>query len=122
MQKKPDQGLIEAIRKAVQQRMSELQLSQAQLADEAGISRSALNELFKKTRLPGCAVLIKLADRLDLSLDDLVGRRRKELDEVLGDAGIRELLVSLAGRSPGERAEILRFFQESLEKRNVSTE
>jgi len=120
MQKKPDAELIEKIRGAIQLRMAELGLSQAQLADEAGINRSALNELLKKSRLPGVSVLLKLANRLRVGVDFLLtGGQPPEFANLLSNAEMKEVLVLLSGLGEDERAAALHTFKGSLVQRQA---
>lgn len=58
--------------------MRDREWSMKHIADKAGISDTTLgNYMTGRTKSPGMDVLIKLADALDMSLDELVGRKRK---------------------------------------------
>lgn len=50
-------------------------LSQADLAKRIGIVQSAISQVLNTDRLPRVEILAKLADELDVGIDDLLGRR-----------------------------------------------
>lgn len=89
-------------------RMEELGISQAQLADEADIKRSALNEVLNKNRLPGCDFFMKVAERLGVSIDYLVGRGQEEAIEVLlKEIPTKRLLAAFAALDLDKREHFL---------------
>ena len=49
-------------------------IRQTALADEAGIARTALSRYENDKQYPGALILITLADILDVTLDEYVGR------------------------------------------------
>jgi transcriptional regulator with XRE-family HTH domain len=115
MQTKPDQELIEKIRAAVQLKMRELGLAQSQVADEAGVSRSMLNELLKKNRLPSVSLLMKVAERLGVGVDFLLsGGEVQDIDVAVNDADIKDLLLKLASLDPLEKVDALKALQDCL--------
>ena len=55
----------------------EIPMTQAGLAKETGLTADWISHYETGKRLPSLPNLIKLADALDLTLDDLVGRNLK---------------------------------------------
>jgi transcriptional regulator with XRE-family HTH domain len=51
-------------------------LTQAELGKLAGLEPSAVSHFEVGRRAPSCASLIRIADALDASIDDLFGRRK----------------------------------------------
>lgn len=49
-------------------------LSQIELAERAGITQSTLSNYENGKREPGVSILIRIAEELDVSLDELAGR------------------------------------------------
>jgi transcriptional regulator with XRE-family HTH domain len=108
MQKKPDPILLETVRMRIRLRMEELGISQAQLADGADIKRSALNEVLNKNRLPGCDFFIKIAERLEVSIDYLVGRGQEAIIEVLlKETSTKRLLAAFSALDNDKREHFL---------------
>ncbi|SON55456.1 putative transcriptional regulator [Hartmannibacter diazotrophicus] len=70
-------------------------LSQAALAREAGISPSYLNLIEAGRRDVGGALLIRLASRLDLAIDELTGARDQRLLQDLAEAAADPLIGDL---------------------------
>lgn len=56
-------------------------LTQAEVADRAGISRSYYADLETERYNPTLETLVKLAPILDLSLDDLAKKMTEEIEE-----------------------------------------
>lgn len=54
--------------------MSDSRLSNKQLAIEIGVSQSQLSHMIHNERIPYIDILIKMADRFNVSIDWLVGR------------------------------------------------
>jgi len=110
MQRKSDPVLIEIIRTRIRLKMEELGISQAQLADEAGVSRSRLNELLRKDRLPGCDFLIVIAERLGVSIDYLLGKDR-EISAV--SLPVKRLLAAFAALDLVQKERVLANIEET---------
>lgn len=49
-----------------------LGLTKSELSDIAGVTRSAIIEIEKGTRIPGAIILYKLSRALQCSIDDLI--------------------------------------------------
>ena len=98
--------------------MAELGLNQAIVADEAQISRSALNEVLNKDRMPGCDILVRIADRLDVSMDYLMNRRNYEIEAGLEDATLARLFNDFAALSHDEKEYVLTII-DGLGKKNL---
>lgn len=47
-------------------------MSQQELSDETGLSRSAISRYINKQKMPGLKAVINIAYALDCSLDDLI--------------------------------------------------
>ena len=58
--------------------------SQAQLADLVGVTPSAVSSYETSERQPSCAVLIKIATRLNVSTDYLLGLNKQEVVNISG--------------------------------------
>lgn len=56
-------------------RREEYDLTQSELAKRIGVTPSYVNYVESGTRIPSVPVLIKLADALNVSIDELVGRK-----------------------------------------------
>lgn len=113
MKFKPDPILVDTVRSRIRMKMDELGISQAQLADAAGVTRSGLNELLKKERLPGCDFLIKVAERLGVSIDYLVGRGfLPEVEGLLYDTSTQRLLTAFAALDPDKRERLIEMIEE----------
>jgi transcriptional regulator with XRE-family HTH domain len=119
MQRKADPVLVETIRSRIRQRMSELGLTQAELADGAAVRRSAVNEVLKKERLPGCDLLMKLARTLGVSLDYLVGSPGSETD--LDDELSQLLMMAIASFDPESKKRLLSFAEDLLREKAKTT-
>jgi len=50
-------------------------LSQGELAKRIGVVQSAISQVLNTNRLPRVEILVKLADELDVGIDDLLGRQ-----------------------------------------------
>jgi transcriptional regulator with XRE-family HTH domain len=59
----------------VERRRRELNLTQAQLADKAGVTQGAISMIERGERVPSLDVLVKIADTLGCTIDELI---RKE--------------------------------------------
>ena len=72
--------------KSIRRKRLALKLTQEKLAERAGISFAFLGHIERGTRIPSFETVCKLADALDCSIDELVGRQYripelKQLDE-----------------------------------------
>jgi predicted transcriptional regulator/transcriptional regulator with XRE-family HTH domain len=95
----------------IRERRKELRISQSKLAQESGISASYLNLIEHNKRSIGGALLMKVAEGLDIELEELedAGERRLHslLSEIAHIPNIKELGVEnerigeLIGRFPG---------------------
>lgn len=52
------------------------ELTQEELAAKLGVSRSAMGNYERETRQPDIDMLIKMADTFNITIDELVGRKR----------------------------------------------
>jgi transcriptional regulator with XRE-family HTH domain len=59
----------------VEWRRKELNLTQAQLAEKAGVTQGAISMIERGERVPSLDVLVKIADALGCKIDELI---RKE--------------------------------------------
>lgn len=116
MQKKPDPKILETIRTRIRAQMSELGISQAELADAAGVRRSGLNEVLNRDRLPGCDFIVRIAERLQVSTDYLLRAEASPIaDELIGDPQVRRLLSAIATLAPENRGRVLAAIENLLE-------
>lgn len=67
---------MKTIGETIRESRKGLGMTQAQLAKKAGLCKRALENWERGTRMPSLPGLLSLADALDMSLDDLVGRTR----------------------------------------------
>jgi transcriptional regulator with XRE-family HTH domain len=115
MQKKPDPKILETLRARLRERMSELGISQAELADEAGVRRSGLNEVLNKDRLPGCDFIVKIAERLRVSTDYLLREGSgHSANDFKDNPQVIRLLSAFAALDPGSKSHILTIIEEHL--------
>lgn len=54
-------------------------LTQKELAEEVGVQQGAINKWESKQTEPNIEKLVKLADYFDVSVDYLLGRKKKEI-------------------------------------------
>lgn len=59
----------------IKNRREEYDLTQAELAKRIGVTPSYVNYVESGTRIPSVPVLIKLADALNISTDEILGRK-----------------------------------------------
>jgi transcriptional regulator with XRE-family HTH domain len=103
--------------------MDELGIGQAQLADDAGVSRSRLNELLRKDRLPACDFLIVIAKRLGISIDYLLGQEQETgLESMLGRESTQRLMTAFSALNQDSRERAFTMLEEfaKIEDRNRS--
>ena len=94
MKKRIEPEFIEHIRQRIRTRMEALGITQAELADRAGVSRSGITELMKRDRSPSCEFLMKIANELAVSVDYLLGRSDEaEIEDIIQHERVRTLLV-----------------------------
>lgn len=99
-------------------RLSELranrQLTQAQLAEKAGLLPAAISHFETGFRFPTAATLAKLADALGVTIDYLLGR-----DQEVQPAGARyKAIFRKVGKLSDEALDELEMFSDLLEKRD----
>jgi transcriptional regulator with XRE-family HTH domain len=93
--------------------MDAVGISQAQLADRAGVSRSGLSEVLNKNRLPGCDFLLKIAVALGISTDYLLGVESDSLLEGLSkETSTKRLLAAFEALNPVGRDQALSIIEE----------
>lgn len=63
---------IAALRRAIKRQMATRGLSSRRLSGAAGLSESAVRDLLSRTDNPGIATLNKIADALDVPLQELM--------------------------------------------------
>lgn len=87
-------------------------LTQAELADRADLSRSALTMFFNGERKPSADALLKLADALDVSTDYLLGRcEESEISDLIRHESILEiarLYMQLSARDQQRVSDMVR--------------
>ncbi len=81
-----------AMGKRIRAKRKELNLTQEQLAEEAGISPSHIGEIERGTSICSLAVLVNIASILDLNLDTLV----KGINDENADSAFSEILDTLS--------------------------
>jgi transcriptional regulator with XRE-family HTH domain len=102
-------------------------LKQEQLAQALGVSRPTVANWERGTKHPGLPLLLRLADVLGVSLDELLGRRSSAPAGAQGLAREVELLASdpmvlrLAGRT-GVPARAIAAFVVAMKSRGVAEE
>lgn len=70
-------------------------ITQEQLADYLNLSRSSVNNYENDGVEPSLSVLVKIADRFNISLDYLLERTDEKYNLNLLDANARELILKL---------------------------
>lgn len=97
----------QVIRKNIQNKMDKLNVTQSDLARKAGLSRALIHNTLNETINPGIFTLVKITNALDLSLDELTGKKSKknpELNKIMDEEILdKELLKPLSKTliSPG---------------------
>ena len=106
MKKQANEQLVTIIQQRIRERMQDLRISQAELAQDADVSRSGLNEALKKNRIPGCDFLMKIACRLGVTVDYLLGGELRANESLPGDREIMDISTSLSALSPADKAKV----------------
>ena len=87
-------------------------LTQQELADKLGLTRSRIGAYETGVNNPEYAVLLRLADYFHVTLDYLTGR--SDTPEVTLTEEENQILLLLRRLSPGERAALLRLLEATL--------
>lgn len=107
MKKQANEQLVAVIQQRIRERMQALNLSQAQLAEDAEVSKSGLNEVLNKNRAPGADFLLKIAQRLGVSVDYLLGGEPKGDAEGLWEGqDVVEMIRAISALSGGGKARV----------------
>ena len=108
MKKRIEPEFIQHIRERIREGMVKRGLTQAELADRAGVSRSGITELMKRDRSPGCEFLMKVASELSVSVDYLLGRGDEAgLQDIIQHERIRTLLDRFLSLSATDQDRVL---------------
>jgi transcriptional regulator with XRE-family HTH domain len=117
MKKRIEPEFIGRVRERIKQRMELLGISQAELADRAGVSRSGITELMKRDRSPSCEFLMKVANELSVSVDYLLGLAdESEIRDIIRNERIGTLVtrfLSLSIADQDRALEMLRLMGET---------
>lgn len=87
-------------------------LSSAKLAELTGLSRSALSYFQHGKRQPSRPVLTEFADKLDVTVDYLLGRK----SENESNPRLAELVALFSGLSPTEQDQVLEIVRQMKEQ------
>lgn len=108
MKKRIEPEFIEQIRQRIRERMEALGMTQAVLADRAGVSRSGITELMKRDRSPSCEFLMKIASELSVSVDFLLGESDEAaIQDIVQHDRVRKLLADFLRLSATEQDRVL---------------
>ena len=69
-----------ALGKNISRYRKNMNMSQKVLAKKLGLERSAISQYERNMRQPSCEVLISISDILGITVDELLGVKRKYLD------------------------------------------
>ncbi len=75
--KKENAGLLKALGQAIQERRLKLNLSQKELAEEAGIDRAYISNIEQAKRNPSLSAMRSLAHGLRAKLSKLIGNAER---------------------------------------------
>lgn len=117
MKKRIEPQFIGRVRERIKQRMELLGISQAELADRAGVSRSGITELMKRDRSPSGEFLMKVANELTVSVDYLMGLSdQPEIQDIMRHERVRTLVsrfLDLSISDQDRALEMLRLMSET---------
>ena len=104
-------GLLTEISKRVHIARQRANLTQAQLAEAAGLTDETVSRIERGTYEPALSTMMALADTLEVSVDELIGRARQRRAAAIGSRTplARKLAERAAGLSAEEQRALLLF-------------
>ncbi len=105
------------LKNKIRNRRLELKLTQAKLAEKAGLTPAAISQFESGLRKPSFDALHKLAIALEVNIDYLLGNEQQIQNEMLNDPDIREMVLGVKNLPQKDRKLLFDIYQ-LLTKRN----